>query len=374
VQTMRILSITSTFFPHVGGLEKVVLELAMRLREHGVAMDVAHIAPGLRRGVDEVYGITVYRIPLHGSRFLGWAPALRSLKHNYDLLHVHDPQLLAISANVRWICSDIPAVLSTHGGFWHTNSLAFLKRLFERTMLRRAVRHYRRVLASSVGDLDYYKHYTNRVFLCNNGVNVREFGAVPRADSARLQQWIYWGRLSSNKRVDVAIDYVAHARRMGHPVELLICGQDFDGLMPDLRAQVIRLELTEAVRFEPFLDDAALGAELSKRSLFITASEHEGFGLSIVEAMAAGLLVVCRDISPLNRFFIAGQSGWFLRFDDTAEDLQRLDEVLSSAHDKVARMSRAARAAAMEYDWAEAVPRFLEHYQHALATGSGNES
>ena len=131
MHAMRILSITSTFFPHVGGLEKVVLELAMRLREHGVAMDVAHVAPGLRRGTEEVYGITVYRIPLHGSRFLGWAPALRSLKHNYDLLHVHDPQLLAISANVRWTCRDVPAVLSTHGGFWHTNSLSLLKRLFE---------------------------------------------------------------------------------------------------------------------------------------------------------------------------------------------------------------------------------------------------
>jgi alpha-1,3-mannosyltransferase len=350
----------------VGGLEKVVLELALRLREHGVAMDVAHIAPGLRRVVEQVSGIAVYRIPLRGSRFLGWAPDLGSLQRNYDLLHVHDPQLLAISANVRWMSGDIPAVLSTHGGFWHTDKLSLLKRVFERTMLGGAVRHYRRVLASSVGDLEYFRHYTNRAYLCNNGVNVKEFNAVVRDDSPGLHRWIYWGRLSSNKRVDVAIDYVAHARRLGHPVQLLICGQDFDRLMPELRAQVIRLELSEAVRFETFLDDAALRAELSKRDLFITASEHEGFGLGVVEAMAAGLVVVCRNMSPLNRFFVPGESGSFLRFDGTAEDIRALDEVLATTSAKVAAMSRAARAAAMEYDWAAALPRFLEHYRRAL--------
>jgi alpha-1,3-mannosyltransferase len=364
---MRILSVTSTFFPSVGGLEKVVLELALHLREHGILMDVAHIAPGLRRVTEEVHGITVYRMPLRGNRFLGVAPALRSLRGSYDLLHVHDPQLLAISANVRWLCGGIPAVLSTHGGFWHTNKLSILKRLFERTLLRGSVRHYRRVLASSVADLEYYQHYTNRVFLCNNGVNVREFNAIPRVGSPGLHRWIYWGRLSSNKRVDVVIDYVAHARRRGHPVELLICGQDFDGLMPQLRAQVTRLKLDEAVRFEPFLDDAALSAELSKRGVFITASEHEGFGISVVEAMAAGLWVMCRNMSPLNRFFVAGESGCFLSFDGGADDLQRLDEVLSSTPGKAAAVSQAARAAAMEYDWAAAVPRFLEHYRCALS-------
>jgi alpha-1,3-mannosyltransferase len=110
-----------------------------------------------------------------------------------------------------------------------------------------------------------------------------------------------------------------------------------------------------------------LSAELSKRGVFITASEHEGFGISVVEAMAAGLMVVCRDISPLNRFFTAGESGSFLNFDGSAEDLQRLDGILASTHDKTAAVSQAARAAAMQYDWAAAVPRFLEHYRRALS-------
>jgi alpha-1,3-mannosyltransferase len=365
---VKVLSITPTFFPSLGGLEQVVLELALRVMEHGVHMDVAHVQAGLARATERVQGIDVFRVPLHGNRALGWAPALRKLARGYDLLHVHDPQLMAISANVRYTCGGLPAVLSTHGGFWHTNRGYWLKRIYEMTLLRGAVGHYRRVLASSVGDYDYFKKYTERIFLCSNGVHVKEFNRVVCRPGQNLLRWIYWGRLSRNKRVDLVIDYAAAARQRGFPVELLICGRDFDGLMPELTAQVARLRLGDHVRFESFLTDEALRQELGNRSVYITASEHEGFGLSVVEAMAAGLIVVCRDMVPLNSFFEHGRSGWLLQFDGGRADLELLAELLSSTPQRAQSLSAAARAAADVHDWDVAVPRFIQHYRDAIAS------
>ncbi len=364
---MRVLSITPTFFPSLGGVQQVVLELALRVKEHGVAMDVAHVAVGLKEIQETVGGVNVFRIPLYGSRAAGWAPALRKLAHGYDLLHVHDPQLLAISANVRYTCGSVPAVLSTHGGFWHTNRGHLFKRVYEKTLLRGAAGHYARVLASSVGDYDYFKQYAERISLCSNGVHVKEFNAVVAGEKDNLFQWIYWGRLSRNKRVDLVIDYAADARRRGFPVDLLVCGQDFDGLMPELQAQVERLKLGGAVRFEPFLDAAALRSELGRRSVYVMASEHEGFGLSVVEAMAAGLIVVCRDMVPLNSFIEHGKSGWLMQFDGGAADLNRMASLMSATADQARAMSAAARRAASIHDWDVAVPRFVSHYRDALA-------
>jgi alpha-1,3-mannosyltransferase len=364
---VRVLAITPTFFPQLGGLEQVVLELALRVRAHGVQMDVAHVAPGVAHRAESVQGIDVYRVPLRGNRVLGWAPALKALARSYDLLHVHDPQLLAITANVRSSCGQVPAVLSTHGGFWHTNRGYLLKRMYEATLLRGAAGHYRRVLATSVGDFDYFKHYVNRIALCSNGVPVKRFNTVSSTGRAGAQRWIYWGRLSRNKRVDLIIDYVAYARQLGHPVQLLICGDDFDQLMPELRAQVQRLDLSAAVRFEPFLDDEALRAELAQRSVYITASEYEGFGLSLVEAMAAGLIVVCRDIAPLNTLFENRTSVWFQRFDGSPADRQQLNDLLTIAPAKAAAMGYAARRAAREHDWDVVAPRFVRHYREVLA-------
>jgi alpha-1,3-mannosyltransferase len=363
---VKVLAITPAFFPQRGGIEQVVLELALRVREHGIQMDVAHVAAGLNHVSETVQGITVHRLPLYGNRFLGWAPSLRKLALGYDLLHVHDPQLAAISANVRYTCGAIPAVLSTHGGFWHTSRGYLLKRLYEATMVRGVASHYRRVLASSAGDYEYFKHYVDRISLCSNGVPVKHFNSVVPA-TGDLFRWIYWGRLSRNKRVDLVIDYAADARKRGFPVELLVCGQDFDGLMPELQAQVERLQLNRFVRFEAYLDDAALRAELTQRSVYITASEHEGFGLSVVEAMAAGLTVVCRDMAPLNTFIEHGVSGWLQRFDGSPADLDRLAQLLRGTPQNARTISAAARRAASVHDWDVAVLRFVSHYRDAIS-------
>jgi alpha-1,3-mannosyltransferase len=364
---VRVLAVTPTFFPSLGGLEQVVLELALRVRKHGVHMDVAHVQAGNRRVTEQVQGIDVFRVPLYGNRALGWAPALHKIANGYDVLHVHDPQLMAISANVRYGCGRIPAVLSTHGGFWHTQRGYLLKRIYEKTLVRGAAGHYRRVLASSVGDYEYFKHYVDRIVLCSNGVQVQQFNTVNAAAERNLSRWIYWGRLSRNKRIDQVIEYAADARARGYPVDLLICGRDFDGLMPELNQLVERLNMQGHVHFEGYLDDAALRRELAMRGVYITASEHEGFGLSVVEAMAAGLVVVCRDMVPLNSFFEHGRSGWLLNFDGSEEDRRRLAQLLASSPEQAQSLSAAARAAASIHDWDVVVPRFVEHYRDATA-------
>jgi alpha-1,3-mannosyltransferase len=366
---MRILAITPAFAPQIGGVEQVVQELALRLKRLGHEVDVAHLAtshPTLTQ--DDVAGLKVFRVPLVGHRLLGWAPALRKLAKGYDLLHVHDPQLMAITANVRLSCPNTPAVLSTHGGFRHTRQLSLFKTLFERLAMRRILGHYRRVLASSESDLAYFGHYTDRAVLCANGVNTDKFGAVPPNPQRTPDQWVYWGRLSHNKRVDKLIDYVALAHSLGHPVNLLICGRDFDGLAAQLKQQVERLGLTQFVHFESHLSDADLLHALATRSVYITASEHEGFGLSIVEAMAAGLLVVCRDMAPLNGFVEAGRSGHFLSFDDSSQDANTLRALLSRPEASVDRGGQTARVMAQQYNWHTAAARFEQQFQQVLHT------
>jgi alpha-1,3-mannosyltransferase len=364
---MKILSITPTFFPQLGGMEIFLQELAVRVAQHGVTMDVAHVSPmNSSLLVEDVQGIRVIRVPLFGNRIIGWAPALRDLAKDYDLLHVHDPQLLAISANIRLTCGQIPAVLSTHGGFHHTTKHALFKTIYEKTFLRNSLLHYKRVLADSVGDEAYFRQYSDRVVLCNVGVDVEKFSLSVTRQRKSPDRWIYWGRLSKNKRVDLAIDYVAMAHSMGYPVDLMVCGRDFDGLLDGLKNKVNALGLNGYVTFEPFLDDNALLKELSERGVYITATEYEGFGISIVEAMAAGLIVLCRNITPLNSFINADESGFFLNFDGEHADQNALRTLLTLDHGKVEAISNNARERARKYDWNTAVQEFIRHYREVL--------
>ncbi len=101
--------------------------------------------------------------------------------------------------------------------------------------------------------------------------------------------------------------------------------------------------------------------------VYMTASEHEGFGISVVEALAAGHIVVCRDMVPLNSFVEHGNSGWFLQFDASITDMERLTQLLASSPEKIAKISSAARQAASAHDWDVAVPKFVGHYRDAVS-------
>jgi len=364
---MRVLQVTPTFFPEVGGIETVIEELTNQLTAQHIESEIAYVSTSHKK----FRAVTndskrVWQIPLVGGRLFGLAPRLVDVVRQFDLIHVHDPQLAAITANVVLFGAGKPAVLSTHGGYHHTKRFAYWKRAHERVLLRSALNVYESVLASSASDYAHFSQFSSRVVLCPNGVNVDRF-RLPLRTSARANRWIYWGRLSKNKRLDQVIACVAQARRAGFDVDLCICGPDFDSIGDDLLCQIMTEGLGEYVQVKPFLPIESLKDELAKRTVFITASEHEGFGLSIVEAMAAGCLIVCRDLPPLNNFVKAGLNGIFLQFDGTSDDRARLTALLLMEESAVARGSQISQERAASYGWESAITAFIDSYREALA-------
>lgn len=325
-----------------------------------------------RARADLLDWFTSQAMPLWSTAGTDWAQGGFAEKLDAKGLPMDEPRRTRVVARqLRLFAGHVPAVLSTHGGFHHTQQLSLFKQVFERLGLRHALSHYRSVLASSVADEAYFRTFSDRVVLCGNGVATDKFGVVPTSLDRPLNRWIYWGRLSRNKRVDQLIDTVALARSQGHQVDLLVCGRDFDGIADQLKAQVSDLKLQDAIRFETFLSDDDLLRELHQRGVYATASEHEGFGLSIVEAMAAGLQILCRDMTPINTFVQAGVTGQFLAFeggqDEVLADTRALQALMlqSEATRDAGRLQ--ARATAEHYNWQGAAKRFEQRLQEALA-------
>ncbi|VWX62753.1 Glycosyltransferase involved in cell wall bisynthesis [Burkholderiales bacterium 8X] len=368
---MKILSITPTYFPHIGGIESVVRELALRTSTGDTRVDVAHVSAEHPAFSEErLDGLKVFRLPVHGNRLAGWIAGFGKLAAGYDLLHVHDPQLMMITANVLMQARGIPAVLSTHGGFRHTRKFQVLKELHERFAMRRLLAHYQKILASSESDAEYFGKFSRRVARCENGIAYSKFQAGRIEGTPDPTRWIYWGRWSRNKRIDAVIDTVAAARDKGIEIDLLIAGPDFDHIGESLQAQIGALQLDEHVRLHPYIEDDALLAELRGRSVFVTGSEYEGFGVGILEAMAAGKIVVCRDMTPINGFVEHGVNGFFADFHMGEHDLGVIRTIASLSAERCASMSAAAQARAKRYDWAEVAQTFMNYYEGAVKVAS----
>ncbi|VTU25864.1 glycosyltransferase family 4 protein [Variovorax sp. PBL-E5] len=368
---MKILSITPTYFPEVGGIESVVRELAMRTGGPGIQVDVAHVSANHPAfSVSQHDGLDVYRVPVLGNRLAGYARGFGRLAAGYDLLHVHDPQLMMITGNVLLQAGRIPAVLSTHGGFHHTQKYPAIKWLHEHVLMRRLLGHYRRILGSSESDTAYFSRFSDRVEKCENGIAYAKFQNGRRTGAADPTRWIYWGRWSANKRIDAVIDTVALARDHGIAIDLLIAGPDFDHLGESFKAKIEALQLGASIRMHPYIEDDALLRELQQRTVFITGSEYEGFGVGILEAMAAGKIVVCRDMKPINGFVERAVNGFFLDFDGGAGDLAVVREIASLDAPRCEAMSNAAQHSAKRYDWDSVAARFSAHYANALGAAS----
>jgi glycosyltransferase involved in cell wall biosynthesis len=94
-----------------------------------------------------------------------------------------------------------------------------------------------------------------------------------------------------------------------------------------------------------------------RATAFIYPSTFEGFGMPVLEAMAAGVPVACSDISPLRE--VAGDTALF--FDPFDEDLiaEALDRIVSDQLTR-ARLIRTGRDRAREFTWQRSAEKTLE--------------
>jgi L-malate glycosyltransferase len=118
----------------------------------------------------------------------------------------------------------------------------------------------------------------------------------PPAGSAphRGARWLAIGRVSPNKGLESTIAALAVARAHGDPdATLRLIGKPAtDSYVAALQRYAAELGLGAAVQFVGHASDATVAAAYAGADVLVVTSEHEGFCVPVVEAMAAGLPVV----------------------------------------------------------------------------------
>ena len=102
------------------------------------------------------------------------------------------------------------------------------------------------------------------------------------------------------------------------------------------------------VRFTGFTDESTKRELLSIADIFVSTSQHEGFGLVFLEAMAAGLPVICYDRGGQNDFLKDGDSGFVVRLNDQATFTARCKQLIG-APDLRQRMGAHNKARVEQY-------------------------
>ena len=371
---MRVLQLASHL--DVGGVGTHVIGLAQALARRGhtviVAADEGALAERLRAA-----DIAHWRVPLHTSAEFSLPVAssarrisARLREEPVDLIHAHTRVAQVVAA---WLScrQGIPYVTTWHG-FFHRRLVRRLWPCLGRLTIaisEPVAQHLR----------EDFKLPQARIRVVPHGVDVARFAGS--LDPAQREGWRRrlgladghpvvgtMSRLVPSKGVGVLIDSFAQVRARVPQARLLIIGDGEERGRLERRAA--RLGLADGVSFAGTLPEAAAALSLMDVFVFLPAVQ-EGFGLSLLEAMASA-----RPIVAIRR---GGGAPWVLEGTGCAVTVEpdRPDElaqaILGLLQDPARARELAAKGPAVakdRYDFEREVEAIERVYQDCLGRGA----
>src|SRR5262249_50036441 len=148
-----------------------------------------------------------------------------------------------------------------------------------------------------------------RIVVIHPGVDSVRFAPDPALDRTEPASFLYVGRLRRYKGVEFAISALAVARQTRPELSLDIAGAGDDRRR--LEELTSSLGQQGAVRFHGFVDEAAKLRLLRRTWANVFPSPKEGWGITVMEAAAAGTPSIASD-SPGLRDSVARDVTGFL--------------------------------------------------------------
>jgi alpha-1,3-mannosyltransferase len=369
---MRILQVVRQFYPSVGGIESAVAALCDRLQRRGHECEVVTLArlwndPRPLPPTDVVDGLRVERIPFVGGRRYFLAPRVLRFAAGQTIIHVHAIDFFVdFLAATRWR-HHIPFVVSTHGGIFHTTWAMRAKRIYFHTMTRLALTQAARVICDSSQDDRLFAPIVpaRKRITINNGVEDAFFGIRKSVQPGLM---VMVGRIAEHKGIGRVIDLLPRIRTLVPGARLAVVGPDWEGLQASLEARARAAGVADGVSFAGAVERTVLMEHLARAHLVLAASEYEGFGIAMIEAMASGSLVIGSDIEAHRELIRPDIDGVLVDFRDEARALTAVVNALRLPARQVVDMGARARAAASRFGW-ERVADQVERVYHESVNG-----
>ncbi len=374
--SIKVTHIVRQYLPSIGGMEEVVRNIALhQMRNSKQQTRIITLNRLFRNQKMElpkreiIEGIEVIRLPYYGSSRYPICPSILRELGGADVIHVHGVDFFYdFLAATKWL-HKCPLVLSTHGGFFHTNFASRAKQTYFNTITRLSSSAYSQVIATSANDGKMFSQIMAKPKLrvIENGVDTEKY-----AEQAALElqpTLIYFGRWSANKGLMEALEFFAQIRARDDRWHFIIAGREYDHSLAELGKKVETLGLNHHVTLAANPSDEEIKDLIQQSSYFLCLSHHEGFGIAPIEGMSAGLTPVLSDIPPFKRLVGNSGLGFTLRSEPTnreAENSAAIDKLLKlHALGDQAYLDRRSSAIdfAKSYAWPKVADHYLEVYE-----------
>ncbi|MCP5405482.1 MAG: glycosyltransferase [Pseudomonadaceae bacterium] len=361
---MRILHVVRQFAPSVGGLEAYVASLAQHQQQAGHQVAVLTLNRLFMARTEEklsahetVDGIPVRRIGFTGTRRLFVPHISPSMLKGYDIIHVHNTDGFFDTLALLRPFLKAKLVATTHGGFFHTPDFGLFKRIWFNCITRLTIRAYAHMFAISGNDFATFHQMMPRLSLQPNAV-------TPMAPTlCSGEDFLYVGRLAPHKNLPGLLQTYAELRKRGINGTLHIVGSPWGVAVEDLQSLAKSLRIASHVRLHGHLDGAALAKRATTCGFFVSASRFEGFGMSMLEAMGAGLVPLVHANASFAELLDTANLGVCTDMESPVAAAERIAAYLPTV---TGFTRQQAQAFAARYNWPALTAATLAVYQSLL--------
>lgn len=359
-----------------GGAERLVLTICNEMQKRdGLSVRVVTFSnkneyPNVTQNITWDVVPSVYIPSLRGKAICN-IDALQKYVSDYkpDIIHTHLWEAEIVSRQVNY--PNAVWVSHFHDSMRQLSKLSFpiskikITDFFERNLMIKLYKKYSNSFICISKDTKKYamrnlpKLFHSRIFLLHNAIDNSIFKNKLSSTFQNNQiSLITVGRLDDNKNQIFLLQVVKFLKELGYSVTLQIIG---DGICKNLLESFCRENnLLNNVQFLGAVNNPEI--YLWQSNIYVHAALSEGFGLTLVEAMAAGLPVVCLDGKGNRDLIEQGKNGYMI-FEQNPDLFA--EKILEIWNDKnlYKSMSEYAVEFAQKFDIVEYVNTLLEIYK-----------
>lgn len=393
---MNLALIASSFYPHLGGVEEVVRQLAREHSQHAVQPIVItnHFPTSLPQ-FEEIEGIPVYRLPFRLPDYLNKGALLKSSvrfqmgkgavqkslqqilqRHQINLMQIHcvtssAPYALQAARDLK-----LPVIVSAHGELTMDAQQVFQRSPVFQSALRDSLRQADFITACSQQTLSELEKWwgaslADKSEVTYSGVFWDDFNdesasrSTPAPEIQNRKPYIFAiGRLVPQKGFDVLLRAFALADLPDF--NLVLAGEG--GERENLETLARELEIESKVHFFGRAEREKVIMLFKNCEFFVLPSRMEPMGIVNLEAMSAGKAVIASRVGGVPEL-VTPDAGVLVPPDD-APSLAKAIQELASDENLRHQLGRAGRVRAEHFSWPRIAGQHRAIYQRVLGERS----
>ncbi|PLT35746.1 glycosyltransferase family 4 protein [Bacillus sp. V5-8f] len=257
-----------------------------------------------------------------------------------DIVHLHSPRATFIGMVAKTISRQSSNVFVTAHG-WIPDRLK-LRKVYEFLYVS-AIKRSDRIIAVSgqVKDmLMAYKLDESKISVIHNGIEVPPQIEVTKRQIAK-KRFVFLGRMIEEKGISYLLEAIEQVDQK-YPEKYHL---DFygDGPLAEMIKETLKHKQIQNVTLHGFVQPEQVIPLLNQYDAFLMPSVQEGFPYTLIEAFAAGLMVIGTDVGGIKEALIDNENGYLIPAKDVDALIYAMTKVITMSDEELLNFRNLAR-------------------------------